>query len=518
MSQGKLASLDVRDKVIGKNPIPEVERRMGGPLGDIGKFLLKQFLRPINIHKEGATITMEARLSSKRTDGNFHCAGCDTYHTTDLPDGEIPLVVGDSQLRDIHINELGRRSADEEHLEYLVLPGTRLDGLASLTCYYYSHVKQALKIVMVGGYNDVLHGRSRGAFMESLETFRQLLAELDSFHGRPTNSSKIVVSTLMLAPAILLMNGDEIVRRNEFLTKEGERLHRINNEILSFNASMGFEKVSTPLLESMGRRQSWKNNRLRYSVQRTWWRESRRSQMLHLHAAHRHVLLGKIKRTVRRVVASTSFLKLSKSKKYSKRRTEDMDLDKLTTDKSKDLKSSGSKKSYRTNEKPRDDLPRAMEGLHLDTSKQRGKGNTNPLNSRRIEFVAASSSSSSPGSTRNNNNNIKHGDCVAMSHGKGRTSRENNNKREDMPKKASGTSSSSKKEARSKIITRGTLARADKSSQTSSRSTPPSTPRIVQEVHFDRKNIRKIGRELRRKMTDALLRANMEANTSRKSS
>ena len=253
--------------------------------------------------------------------------------------------------------------------------------------------------------------------MESLETFKQLLAEMDIFHGRPTNSSKIIVSTMMLAPAILLMKG--VFRKARSTPRKGLKI--------------------------------W-----------AWI--------------------------------------------------------KLTTEKSKDLKISGTRKSYRTNEKPRDDLPRAMEGLHLDTSKQRGKGNTNPLNSRRIEFVAASSSSSSPGSTRNNNNNIKHGDCVAMSHGKGRTSRENNNKREDMPKKASGTSSSPKKEARSKIITRGTLARADKSSQTSSRSTPPSTPRIVQEVHFDRKNIRKIGRELRRKMTDALLRANMEANTSRKSS
>ena len=170
MSKGRLSSLDVRDKILGTNPIPEVEGGMAGTLGAIGKYLLKHHLRPINIHKEGATMTMEARISSKRTDGNFFCVGCDKYHTTNLPD-EIPLVVGDSQLRDIHINETGRRSADEKHLEYLVRPGTRLDGLASLTCYFYSHVKSALKIILVGGYNDVLRGRTRGAFMESLETF-----------------------------------------------------------------------------------------------------------------------------------------------------------------------------------------------------------------------------------------------------------------------------------------------------------------------------------------------------------
>ena len=69
-----------------------------------------------------------------------------------------------------------------------------------------------------------------------------------------------------------------------------------------------------------------------------------------------------------------------------------------------------------------------------------------------------------------------------------------------------------KKSTRSRIITRGTLAKMDRSTQCSSpsrRSTSP--PRISQQVSFDRKNIRKVGKELRRKMTESLIRANIEA-------
>ena len=46
MTGGRLGSLDIREKTIGLEPIVEVEKRMGGSLGPIGRFLLKKCFRP----------------------------------------------------------------------------------------------------------------------------------------------------------------------------------------------------------------------------------------------------------------------------------------------------------------------------------------------------------------------------------------------------------------------------------------------------------------------------------------
>ena len=78
---------------------------------------------------------------------------------------------------------------------------------------------------------------------------------------------------------------------------------------------------------------------------------------------------------------------MSTSRKYSKKRIEDIGLDKLTIDKTQDLKKSGAKKSSKSDENRKDTLPGAMKDLSLGSSKPRGKGNYNSLYSRRIEFT-----------------------------------------------------------------------------------------------------------------------------------
>ena len=148
--------------------------------------------------------------------------------------------------------------------------------------------------------------------------------------------------------------------------------------------------------------------------------------------AQRRVLLGKIKRTVKKVVSSSAFLKLSASRKYSKKRTEDIGLDKLTIDKTKDLRKSGTKRSSKPDENQRDDLPRVMNDLSLGQNKPRDKGNSNPVYSRRIEFEPASSSMEFE---TNLDNNKIHGDNIALNrrsnHG------ENNNLRDKESSKPS---------------------------------------------------------------------------------
>ena len=132
--------------------------------------MLTNHLRPLNVHREGAQITMQTRISTSCMSRDMFCSSCSCYHTRALPE-EIALVVGNSQLRNIHINKVGKGTPDNENIDYLSYPGEKLDGLAALTCYYYMHVESSLKILLVGGYNDILRGRSRSGIMESLETF-----------------------------------------------------------------------------------------------------------------------------------------------------------------------------------------------------------------------------------------------------------------------------------------------------------------------------------------------------------
>ena len=105
------------------------------------------------------------------------------------------------------------------------------------------------------------------------------------------------------------------------------------------------------------------------------------------------------------------------------------------------------------------------------------------------------------------NNNLKEMECNKPTIETSTTPRSGRQKYDRVAKGTEG-----KKTTRSRIITRGTLAKMDRSTQCSSpsrKSTSP--PRISQQVTFDRKNIRKVGRELRRKMTESLIRANIEA-------
>ena len=102
--------------------------------------------------------------------------------------------------------------------------------------------------------------------------------------------------------------------------------------------------------------------------------------MLHLAAEHRHVLLGKIKRSVRRIVPTSSLIKLPESHKFTsqKKKIADLDLGRLTIDKSKELKRSRSDKSARSYENKKEDLSQELARMSLSEKSARGKSGNNP--------------------------------------------------------------------------------------------------------------------------------------------
>ena len=158
-------------------------------------------------------------------------------------------------------------------------------------------------------------------------------------HRRPRGSSTVVVATMIMAPAMILRKGEPLDRSKEFFNSEGWRIQQLNREILGLNESAGYGKQSTPLCESLGRRASWKNGRRRFSVQRNWFRESKRENMLHISKEYKYCLRNKIHRTIKRMVGSSSLVDLRKCSSTKNKYQLVKSLKNLTVNSTEELKS-----------------------------------------------------------------------------------------------------------------------------------------------------------------------------------
>ena len=314
---------------------------------------------------------MAERISTSNSSRDMYCTPCRSYHTRALP-AEIGIICGDSQASGLHCGADGKTVVDDYHLEYYIAPGRTVDELCAGVCYMYAHAESSLKICLVAGYNDYIRGYSRKDMIDSFARFKQMTDELDAMHGRPVNSSNVVCSTMILCPALVMMSGLPIDRSMDCYNKEGRRLQDLNQQILDLNEAHGYGEVSTPLCESIGRRCSWKNNRRRYSIQKSYFREKNRKDMLHLSSRYKYLLFNKVKRTICRMVSSDCLTKLPSKSKYGKKFELVKSLKDLTIDGSKELKSRSKTTGSSTTSARKSDVSKGKPGNLVDTGMETG--------------------------------------------------------------------------------------------------------------------------------------------------
>ena len=361
-SKARFNSMDVRYrsngdkkepslKMLAEDPVKEVEARLGGlEMGPLGIWLLKHRMRPVSKYDDRLTMTMAERINTGDIKKQMYCQSCQTWHSRALPE-ELAIIVGDSQAAELNVGHDGRKVGDEYHVDHYILPGRELDELCAGVMYFYAHVECSLKVVIAAGYNNYLHNQSRKEIMEAFSRFHQLLEELDHMHRRPRGSSTAVVATMIMCPAMVLRRGEPLDRSKEYFNSEGWRIQQLNRQILDLNESVGYGEQSTPLCESLGRRSSWKNGRRRFSIQRNWFRESKRENMLHLSKEYKYCLHKKLHRTIKRMVRSSSLVSLKKSSTKNKYQLV-KSLKNLTIDGSEELKAKSRSKAIHNSTSP----------------------------------------------------------------------------------------------------------------------------------------------------------------------
>ena len=326
-------------KMLAEDPVKEVTERLGGlEMGPLGNWLLKHHMRPVSKYDSRLLMTMAERISTSSNKKQMYCESCQVWHSRALPE-TLAIIVGDSQAADLNVGHDGRKVGDEYHVDHLIFPGWKLDALNAAVMFFYAHVECSLKVVLVAGYNNFLKNESRNEIMDAFKRFHQLMDELDQMHRRPRGSSTVVVATMIMAPAMILRKGEPLDRSKEFFNSEGWRIQQLNREILGLNESAGYGEQSTPLCESLGRRTSWKNGRRRFSVQRNWFRESRRENMLHISKEYKYCLRNKIHRTIKRMVGSSSLVDLRKCSSTKNKFQLVKSLKNLTVNSTEELKS-----------------------------------------------------------------------------------------------------------------------------------------------------------------------------------
>ena len=147
-----------------------------------------------------------------------------------------------------------------------------------------------------------------------------------------------------MCPAMFLMRGESLDRSKDHFNDEGRRIQQLNRQIIDLNEKMGYGEQSTPLCESLGRRSSCKNGRRRFSIQRNWFRESRREDMLHITREYKYCLRKKIHRTLKRMISSSSLVDLKKNTIKKNEFQLVKSLRNLTVDGTKELKSTSKSK------------------------------------------------------------------------------------------------------------------------------------------------------------------------------
>ena len=151
--------------------------------------------------------------------------------------------------------------------------------------------------------------------MQDFTLLHMVIEELDTKNGRRAGTSRVMVSTLLMAPAVFLKDGEPMDTTTPSFTRQGEKISRLNRKILDFNARHGYVQEDCPMIESVGRRSSTRHGLTRWSIQGSWWREQEMKDRLHISDAHKVTVLNKIMRSARKLTAKRNLIELPLVKK-----------------------------------------------------------------------------------------------------------------------------------------------------------------------------------------------------------
>ena len=203
-------------------------------------------------HRHGSTrqarVLQGAEYATKNC--TYMCPSCQVPHMAAMDYG-LDICVSDSTLHEIHHpREPGVICPpDSSHVDWLTIPGATVEELLFAWQVEYGHEKRPMRILLVGGLNNLI----KGGDFESLTTQYKRFGHNVSYQGsfqHPGRTSSFAVAPLLPAPKLVWFP-DNGATSPSYRNRRDE-VTRINEWVKTFNMKNGIHQV--PAFNTLGTR------------------------------------------------------------------------------------------------------------------------------------------------------------------------------------------------------------------------------------------------------------------------
>ena len=211
----------------------------------------------------------------------YMCPTCEKFHSV-IPEYGLNICLATSQLHDFHNprDPDVTCAPDELHVDWLTIPGARIQTLETAWQIDYQNYKHPMRILLAAGLNDLIKGGNKESVTNSILRLKNAIDDQNIHH--PDNPNELVVAILPNPPKLTWFddNGPPPPGHQNRLNE----IEDINTWIVEFNQGYG---LITPRFHRFGVRTGRKMMNGEYvkmhAHQFRKWRQSEPVEdMLHL--------------------------------------------------------------------------------------------------------------------------------------------------------------------------------------------------------------------------------------------
>jgi hypothetical protein len=177
----------------------------------------KQRAETIKYHNHSSSLRFRIEASLDQC-GQYRCLDCKQEIHHYKSSTRIPLLVSSSTLHAWAGHSRSDYPGTPFHLDYLTVPGARLDDLRQAVFAEYSKSELPIDITLVAGLNDVMQNRSLEDIFYDLSRFKSMVQEWN-----PENT--FAICTLPYPPKITYLKGDPAYHRRTLIQDGSDKLH-----------------------------------------------------------------------------------------------------------------------------------------------------------------------------------------------------------------------------------------------------------------------------------------------------
>ena len=231
---------------------------------------------------------MTKGVEHHHTNPFYLCPTCEAPHLAYQEKVGLNVCVSTSQLHNFHQpREPGVVCPpDSLHVDWLTIPGAKIDELAYAWRLDYHREPRPMRIVLVAGLNDLVQGSSVDAIKDAIERFEADVSSQNRYHVR---RNEFCVAPVLNPPKLTWFpdNGATPFGHKNRLVD----LHNLNGWITSFTRRNKIDRV--PNFSTWGTRKTtqilkdgspWE---VKTHRGKEWRQTEARPDMLHLNDAHR---------------------------------------------------------------------------------------------------------------------------------------------------------------------------------------------------------------------------------------